>query len=744
MKRINKQILIIISIITLSIYHTSAYSQTISAIDSIYLRLLEDKANNYFEKTSYVKAIQICDDLGNKGYTNNLITRNCAIANYKIGETEKSEILFRTLIDNQKYEASDIFFYVQSLKYNQKYDEADLWIEKYIAMNSTDLNAKELSGSSSFIKKLMEQERYIIELLNFNSTNSDFGASDYYGSVIFTSARKDQSVIRFEDSWKQTPYFDLYLVNNHESSATRAELFERKFNTLFHDGPVCLNSSGDEVFVTRNNYKYKIPKKSKAGINNLKILVAKKTALNTWSAPEELPFNSNDYSCGHPSISSDGNTLYFSSNMPGGFGGTDIYFVTRDQSGWSKPQNLGNQINTSENEMFPFIGANGYLYFSSNGHQGMGGLDIFISRKNNDGSYSLRNMGYPINSSADDFSIFLKNDNRTGYFASNRQGGIGDDDIYSVLITNPILFSLELQGVVIDSLTGEDINSSSVCLVNSNRVVLDSINTMGVNTFSFDVEVDQKYQINVFHEGYNNKTTSVDLSKVIIDDGIAHVSIALSKIPEWGIYGNVFIQGTKEVVSDVRVLIKKLTGEIYPEIFTSIEDFRQKLEPNSDYELLFEKQGFLTKRAVYSTVNRDAGYVNINEFVDISIEKLELNKTIEIPNIYYDLGKWNIRADAAVELDKVVIFLNDNPTIKVELGSHTDARGTDISNQTLSQKRAQSAVDYIVKKGIDRSRIVAKGYGETKLKNNCGNGVKCSEEEHQQNRRTEIRILSFE
>lgn len=743
MKRINKQVLIIISIITLNLYQTTAYSQIISAIDSVYLKLMEDKANNYFEKTAYVKAIQIYDDLGSKGYTNNIITRNSAIANYKIGETAKSEILFRTLIDSQKYEPSDVFFYVQSLKYNQKYDEADIWIEKYIAMNSSDLNAKELSGSANFIKKLMEQERYKIELLNFNSSYSDFGASDYFGSVIFTSARKDQSVIRFEDSWKQTPYFDLYLVNNQESSAKRAELFERKFNTLFHDGPVCLNSTGDEVFVTRNNYKYKIPKKSKEGINNLKILVAKKTALNTWSAPEEMSFNSNDYSCGHPSISSDGNTLYFSSNMPGGIGGTDIYFVTRDQSGWSKPQNMGNQINTSENEMFPFIGANNYLYFSSNGHQGMGGLDIFISRRNNDGSYSLRNMGYPINSSADDFSIFLKNDNRTGYFASNRKGGIGDDDIYSVLITNPILFSVELQGVVVDSITGEDINSSSVCLVNSNQVVLDSINSLGVNTFSFDVEADQKYQINVSHEGYKNKSTSVDISKVIIDDGIAHISIALSKIPEWGIYGNVFIQGTKEVVSDVRVQIKNMSGDLFSEILTSIEDFKQKLEPNTDYELLFEKQGFLTKRAVYSTVNRDAGYVNINEFVDISIEKLELNKTIEIPNIYYDLGKWNIRADAAVELDKVVTFLNDNPTINVELGSHTDARGSDSANQTLSQKRAQSAVDYIIKKGIVKSRINAVGYGETKLKNNCTNGVKCSEVDHQENRRTEIKIVSF-
>lgn len=218
----------------------------------------------------------------------------------------------------------------------------------------------------------------------------------------------------------------------------------------------------------------------------------------------------------------------------------------------------------------------------------------------------------------------------------------------------------------------------------------------------------------------------------------------MAELDYYGIYGSVFVKGTDEKVPFVDISITAKNSPDKIEVQSdSLGNFQTLLAANTDYELSFNKKNFFNLKGNYSTKGKSVGYINVNEFIELSIEKIEVNKTIEIPNIYYDLGKWAIRQDAAVELDKVVQFMFDNPTLQIELGSHTDARGSAKSNQTLSQKRAESAVNYIVSKNIDKQRIVAKGYGESKIKNQCVDGVKCSEEEHQQNRRTEIRVTSF-
>ena len=741
MKIIQKYILATALIIGVSL---PILAQKITKLDSVFFHFKEGKAHKNFRNYSYINAIEMYEDLLSKGYFTDSLLRCLAISYYKIGDTKNAEDIFRQLIDKNLFVPSDIYFYVQTLKYNKKYDEADLWMDKYAALNATDSRTELQKGSSAFIKKLIEMERYKIELASFNSENADFGAVDFDGNILFASSRNDQSIIRFEDAWKKAPYFALYYVKNEDASVIGAHFFARKFNTVFNDGPVCFNADESEIFVTRNSYRYRFPKKGKAGVNNLKILSAKKTALGTWSSLVELPFNNNEYSCGHPTLTADGKTLFFASDMPGGLGGTDIYSVSRTDSGWSTPQNLGKSINTEGDEMFPFIHSNGYLYFASNGRQGMGGLDLYISRKSGNNNYVVKNMGYPVNSSADDFGLFLRNDSKTGFFASNRSGGKGDDDIYSILVTNPINFGLTLNGTINDSLTGEKLNKTNVQLLSEKGEVLQPFETNTTNEFSFPLDEIQNYSIRTTHEGYASKTIPVNAQLFAGGVEAVNVPVVLYKVPEWGIYGNVYIKGTKVIVPAVNVKVFKNTNQQFTETTTAdVEEFRTKLEPETDYQILFSKKGFLTKRAYYSTKNRKASYVNINEFVDVDVIKLEIGAIVEIPNIYYDLAKWNIRPDAAIELEKVVQFLNDNPSIIVELGSHTDSRGSDASNQTLSQKRAQSAVEFIVKKGIDVKRITAKGYGESKLKNKCANGVNCTEEEHQQNRRTEIQIIGF-
>lgn len=734
--------IIALILITLGV-NWNSFAQTLNKLDSIYLRIQERKANKYFQYTAYVRSIHIYKELVDKGYKNDSLIRNLAVAFYKVSDTKNAEDYLRMIIDGGKYTPEEVFFYIQSLKYNGKYEEADLWLDKYLQLNANDKRALEQKGTTDFIKKLKEKERYKIEEAPFNSENSDFGAVPYEGKVLFASARNDQSIIRFQDTWKNTPFFALYTIANDNASAIRVQSFGKKFNTLYHDGPVCFDSSENEVFITRNTFKNQIPRKGKDGTNNLKILYAKKNALGTWGKLKDMKFNSRDYSCGHATLSPDGKTLYFASNMPGGFGLTDIYYVSRTDNGWSEPVNMGPEINTPSDDMFPFIHRNGHLYFASSGHQGMGGLDLFEAIKKSDGTYTVLNMGYPINSNNDDFSIYLAADGIHGYFASNRSGGKGDDDIYRFIVTNPIKLALDLEGDVTDAMDGHKLDSSNVVLTLADGTNPQPINTGLLNTFGYEIKPDLKYKVSVSRKGYTSTSVDVDPDKRPANVDVIKVPVVLERILEWGIYGNVYIRGTKEVVPGVTIIIKKATGELYATVITpEVEGFRTKLEPNTAYEITFEKKGFLTTKGTYSTVGRKPGYVDINEFIDVSIEKIDMNKTIEV-NIYYDLGKWNIRKDAAVELDKVVAFLTDNPEIKVELGSHTDSRGDAASNQALSQKRAESAVAYIIGKGIAKDRIVAKGYGESKLKNQCADGVKCSEAEHQQNRRTEIRITSF-
>lgn len=354
-------------------------------------------------------------------------------------------------------------------------------------------------------------------------------------------------------------------------------------------------------------------------------------------------------------------------------------------------------------------------------------------------------MGHPLNSNADDFGLFLRSDEKTGFFASNRQGGKGDDDIYAFTITDPITFALELQGTTADIETKAWLSQATVTLKPNSSTVAEKVETGDNHTFRFELEPEMTYTLTATRQGYSPVTIPVNPSTMTIVSDVIKVPLELKKVDEWGIYGNVFLKPSMEIVPEVKVRIEKTNREVVADLLTDGDKgFRQQLEPEINYILVFEKKGFLVKRVDYSTKGRKPGYININEIVEIAIEKVELNKTIEIPNIYYDLGKWNIRPDAAVELDKVVLFLNDNPDIKVELASHTDSRGSAQSNQSLSQKRAVSAVEYIVKKGgISSNRITAKGYGESKLKNQCADGVKCSEAEHQQNRRTDIRIVSF-
>ncbi|WP_371414547.1 OmpA family protein [Flavobacterium sp. YO12] len=378
-----------------------------------------------------------------------------------------------------------------------------------------------------------------------------------------------------------------------------------------------------------------------------------------WVNVKELPFNSDDFSTAHPALSPDEKTLYFASNRPGTIGESDIYKVAiYGNDRYGNPENLGNTINTEGKETFPFISAENELYFSSNGHPGLGGLDVFVSKMNPNGSFEKpNNVGMPINGAMDDFAFVINTNTNTGYFSSNREGGKGYDDIYSFTETRKLLNTQSIDGTVLDKETQGFLAGAKVLVLDEQMNVVKELSTDDKGKFSYDkAESGKTYYIRVSKDEYRTEEQKQYISS---ENGKIEAKIALEKN------------------------IKKLT-------------------PGTD-----------------------------------------LAKVFAIERIYFDLDKSDIRPDAALDISKIIAVLNQHPTMKLQITSHTDSRASKSYNLMLSQKRAQATMDFMVKSGIAKNRLTAKGYGESELVNKCADGVACSEEEHQQNRRSQFIITAM-
>lgn len=720
----------------------------------------EHRGDIFFDKFNFQKAVALYQQAVSKEPLNNELVRKIADC-YKLLEKDSlSSIWYGKLYDSGKADSTDLMNYYIVLKNDGQYDKASDILRQ---IPSTQ-DAGKFLLSKQFADELKSKTyRYNITLVNQSSKYSDFSPAYFGDKIIFVSSRQGSGIINRTYPLNGQPFLQLFIADTlANGQLTNIKEFSDKINTRYHEGPLYYCTSDSTMYFTRNNFNgYK--KLSSDGKLNLKIYTAQftfnewlksvenmvdsmgikaKFATKNWRNIREFKYNSDEYSMGHPTLSKDGKRIYFVSDMPGGKGGTDIYMCERDDKGdWGKPINLS-ELNTKGNEMFPFIHPSGVLFFASDGLPGLGGLDIFKAEPKGDRFGKPENMGAPLNSSNDDFGLIADNSTKTGYFSSNRPNGVGSDDLYFVRFSNIRYVNVAIK--VVDKENGQRIGDANINVVKTKDNSTFKLANKYFGVYSTSADSKETFAVKAEKEGYQPYSEIINLeNKEPVNDTIS-ISVPLLKTVFYGVYGTVFINETKENVPDVNISFEPIGGG-QPVVINSDTngEFRTLLAEKTNYEIVITKKNFFTLKDKYTTAGKTPGWINLNEFINLNIEKIDMSKTIEIPNIYYDLGKWNIRKDAVVELDKVVTLLNDNPTIKIELGSHTDSRGDANSNQVLSQKRAQSAVDYIISKGISNDRIVAKGYGESKLKNRCADGVKCSEKEHQENRRTEIRVTSF-
>jgi len=691
-------------------------------------------ADNYFENYDYSEAAQIYEGLAKKKPSNIHYVSRTAQCYRFTGNVQKAEEWYAKLANMEDADPLYILHYAEMLDQNKKYGEAKKYYTKYKDKRPQDSRAANKLGTVEQLPLFYKDSSfYRVTSLSINSENSDFGFFPFGGErFLFASNRENTIDIKNVYNWNKQPYLGLFRINrNTDGSFDPVQPAWDEMNSLYNEGPIFYDPSNSIFYITGNRYDKKKSPTGKDGVNKLKLSVAHfdGSAINGIF---DFDYNSTEYSVGHAAISRDGQRLYFVSDMPGGVGGTDIYVCTKEGGIWGKPKNVGKRINTEGNEMFPFFSEDNKLYFSSDGYAGLGGLDIYSSETENDEFKTPMNAGYPINSNKDDFSFYISADNKNGFFSSNRAGGKGDDDIYSFALVKPL--KVEVQGIVKNEDNESPVMDAKVVLQSFDGKPVEKI-TDSEGKFYFEANWDMDYFLTVSKEKYITTKKPVLTSE---SDAIVKVEVKIKR-SDFNLDAKVVNRENRIPVSGATATIINSNKEAQTVQSDANGGFLFSLESANIYEIKIEKSRFITNTFVVSTLDMSPGIIRKT----FSLEELKAGNTFEIKNVAYDIVKSNIQEEAKPELDKIVAMMKDVPTLEIELASHTDSRGDDETNMFLSDKCAKAAVAYIVSKGIAQRRVVGVGYGETRPVNRCKNGVKCSEEEFQMNRRTVITVLKI-
>ena len=624
------------------------------------------KANDMYKNYAYVDAIKIYEKIAEKGYVNQEMLESLGNSYYYNAEYKNALRWYEQLFEEGKYDVKAEYYYryAQALKSVGRYDESDKMMNKFAELTgNTDTRAVLFEENQDYQEVINSNSgRLELHPVSINTENSEYGTALYGDKLVFTAANSGKTSKGGVSQWTGESYYDLYTADRDQQALSNKKFFSTTINTPFNESTAVFTKDGNTMYFTRNNY---VNRKIGPNVENtilLKILRATKDSNGHWGNVVEVPFNSDNYNVAHPALSPDEKFLYFASDMDGTLGESDIFRVEiLGDNQYGTPENLGDIINTSGRESFPFVSKNNILYYSSDGIPGLGGLDIFAVKFYENGTVSKPiNIGMPGNSADDDFCFVMDSDTKVGFLSSNRPGGKGRDDIYSFYEEKPLVFDCEkmIKGVLKDS--------------EKNDVIADGVIVLSDKTMK---------------EVARQKTK---------EDG----SFAFDKV-------------------DCKDLYYYLRAEIGDYVTTEV-----KVDLNVEGDVFYE---FMIKPR------------------EIAIDKdVDLAKVLNIKEIYFDLDKSDIRPDAAVELAKIVEVMRENPKMKIDIRSHTDSRASDEYNLRLSDRRAKSTLEWIVKQGIERKRLTAKGYGETQLVNGCSNGVPCTEEEHQANRRSEFIIISME
>lgn len=613
------------------------------------------RADKKYDSYAYIDVIQTYEKVALKGYKSEDMFKKLGNSYYFNANYESASKWYGELFAmNPNVESEYYFRYAQSLKSTGELQKSNQLMAEFYTKSQNDSRGKLYNKTSNYLDEIKANSgRYNIEDARINSKYSDYGTFVYDNKIYFASARDTGNFSQRKHTWTGEYFTNLYFSS---VDSVKVKKIKNGLNSKFHEATPVFTKDGKTVYFTRNNYVNGKKGKSDKKINFIKLYQAT-LQNNKWTNITALPFASDNYSTAHPALSPDERTLYFASDMPGTFGQSDLYKVSiNDNGGFGTPENLGKTINTEGKETFPFVTDENEIYFASDGHPGLGGLDVFAGKLNKDGTISdIQNLGNDINSPQDDFAYVIDPVSRIGYFSSNKEGGQGSDDIYKFVENKALRCVQQLSGQITDAVTGAILPESKVTLY-ENRTEKSTTITDSNGAYKFEVDCGKTYNVRAEKVEYATQEISITIGKL---SGKTSLPIALHPAT------------CKVTVGD------------------------------------------------------------------------DLGKCFGIKMIYFDLDKSNIGPQAALDLEKILQVLNNNPTMKLDIRSYTDSRQTHQYNQALSDRRAKSTVSWLIKNGVTANRLTAKGYGETALLNGCSDGVDCTEAEHQMNRRSEFVITAI-
>jgi outer membrane protein OmpA-like peptidoglycan-associated protein len=685
------------------------------------------RAKRFFDKTYYSEAIVLYQKLADEKPSQEVI-KNLADSYFYTNDLVKAQRYYRLLVSNysNNLDREYYFRYAQTLKATNSYDDANANLKEYYIKSA---NAEDLANFENELKTLENVtaigKRFEIKNLAINTPNSEFGAVKYKGNLVFAGVKLKPGLFDKKYKWDNETYLNLVTIpfKNINSADSIVHYFAKELKTGMHESNAVFTKDGKTMYFTRNNSKNGKKKKDDKKISNLQIFKAELVD-GKWTKIASLPFNSPNYSVEHPALSADEKVLYFASDMPGSLGSFDIYSVNINKGAFDTPKNLGTEINTDKREQFPFASADNKLYFSSDGHLGYGSLDVFVSEINGNEYSKPVNVGLPLNSNLDDFAFNIDSNTKEGFFASNREGGKGSDDIYQFKEIKDLIVEdckQLIAGTITDIDTQLVLENATVLLQDSENKTLNTITTSADGKFSFTVACEASYKISASKENYTNasKILALDKTRDKVNDG----SLALKSL-------EVIKQEEKQIAENKR------KQEII------IEEENKKKEALAAIELK-EKEKKVKEAAIVAAEVKKQEKVKEILAKEKDVVKDKDRLIIKTDPIYFDYNMWYIRKESKVVLGRVVELMKKYPDMKIEIGSHTDSRGNDKFNEDLSQKRANSTREFIIQSGIDAKRVAAKGYGEYVPIIKCKTDESCSEEEHELNRRSEFVIKNL-
>lgn len=694
-------------------------------------------ADRYYQRMAYAQAMDEYRIAADLGALNEHVVMRLAECSMKLGDTDAGEIWYAQVVKFLNREPDDLFMYAQALKGNGKYAQAEEWMDKYLAL--VPGNGPKTSNLQDFVRKFTSSmDRFTVRSVSINTEQADmFAAWAGDDRVVFSSSRDTTVGMKWRSAWNDAPFLDLYTAERSGNDLINARKVEGNVNSRLHEGPVSVASDGS-LWYTRTNSA-----RGTNGVQRLGIYRALAEGKG-WAGSEPFLYNNPECSVGHPAISPDGKLLYFMSDMPGGFGGTDLY-VCQDRGGrWGEPKNLGQGVNTARNEAFPFVAADGTLYFSSNGLPGLGGFDVFAAKPGVNGEFEYAvNVGAPVNGPKDDFAFIIDKAGKTGYFSSNRPGGLGGDDIYSFIMHKPLEQRYLCTGNVVDDENALPMADAEVHLLDGDGAVLETARTDAQGRYSFPVKEDRRYAVRARAPGHY--------------DGIAHLSTAdigqkqilardIHLVPDAGIWlrGVVAYEADSSYAQDVKVSVVNLTS-FFSEVHQSDAggDFIFRMQPNEDFEVLLEKPGYFNISVPVSTLGVKQGVIDLGEVRDLLLELVVVGKPLPLKYVLWAGNEVTLSPTARAQLDQLAERMQVNPDMAMEVGVHANSALDATQALKLTQKRADMAVDYLRSKGVNKGKVTGKGYGTTKPLNGCGPGMECTDRQHAENERVEYTVTAI-